>query len=266
MKELLISELMPEKVNLLDSLCLLEQEIFNQQPRRTEQVSQLADLLISELSNIEDPLDQAEKILDVLFVQKLMADTPKSFYGVANHRLDYGLDFIDMAPTLKVIVLLHVIRCTGLDVDVVFIPDEMMVRITCDDTYAVIFDCVTGDPINWQELDQRLNQVSPNDSQLPLQGVEDNKLISQYLTSLKNALIREQQFTQALVCVDILLAMTPDDPYQRRDRGFLLQQMDCFKVAFDDYRYFVERCPKDPAAKMLQMQLDLFTETEVVLH
>ncbi|QDP01719.1 tetratricopeptide repeat protein [Thalassotalea sp. PS06] len=266
MKELLISELMTEKVNLLDSLCLLEQEIFNQQPQQMDQVRQMTDSLISQLTNIEEPLEQAEKVLDVLFVEKLMTDTPKSSYGVANHRLDYGLDFLNMAPTLKVMVLLHVIRETGLNVDVVFVPDEMMIRITCDDTYAVIFDCISGEPINWQELDQRLNQVSPNDAQLPLKGVEDNKLISQYLTSLKNALIREQQFSQALTCVDILLALTPDDPYERRDRGFLLQQMDCYKVAFDDYRYFVERCPQDPAAKILQMQLDMFAQTETVLH
>ncbi|TKB44147.1 tetratricopeptide repeat protein [Thalassotalea mangrovi] len=266
MKELLISELMPEKVNLLDSLCLLEQEIFGEQPRLMEKVQQMAEQLVSQLSDIEDPLEQAEKVLDVLFVQQLLTDTPKSLYGLASHRLDYGLDFISMAPTLKIMVMVHVIRSTGLNVDVVFVPDDMMIRITCDDTYAVIFDCINGEPINWQELDQRLQQVSPNDAQLPLQSLEDNKLISQHLTSLKNALIREQQFKQALTCVDILLAMTPDDPYQRRDRGFLLQQMDCFKVAYDDYRYFVESCPQDPAAKILQLQLDQIAQMDTVLH
>mgnify|MGYP000197497386 CR=1 FL=1 len=84
--------------------------------------------------------------------------------------------------------------------------------------------------------------------------------------SLKNALIRELAFDKALKCVDVLLALRPDDPFERRDRGFLLHQLDCFKVAYDDYRYFVERCPKDPAAQLLKLQLDKINIRETVLH
>jgi regulator of sirC expression with transglutaminase-like and TPR domain len=63
-----------------------------------------------------------------------------------------------------------------------------------------------------------------------------------------------------------LLSLNPDDPLQRRDRGFLLHQLDCFKVAVDDYRYFVEQCPKDPAAKILKLQLEKIDVVNNVLH
>jgi regulator of sirC expression with transglutaminase-like and TPR domain len=64
----------------------------------------------------------------------------------------------------------------------------------------------------------------------------------------------------------LLLSLNPDDPLQRRDRGFLLHQLDCFKVAVDDYRYFVEQCPTDPAAQLLKIQLENITLTEPTFH
>ena len=79
-------------------------------------------------------------------------------------------------------------------------------------------------------------------------------------------LIKEKDFDKALKCVDILLSLRPDDPFERRDRGFLLHQLDCFKVAYDDYRYFVQQCPKDPAAQLLKMQLDKISFNEATLH
>jgi len=73
-------------------------------------------------------------------------------------------------------------------------------------------------------------------------------------------------FDQALKCVDLLIELRPEDPFERRDRGFLLHQLDCFKVAYDDYQYFVEQCPKDPAAQLLKMQLEKITVVDNVLH
>jgi regulator of sirC expression with transglutaminase-like and TPR domain len=78
--------------------------------------------------------------------------------------------------------------------------------------------------------------------------------------------MRTQQFDKALKCVDLLLSLKPNDPLQRRDRGFLLHQLDCFKVAVDDYKYFVEKCPKDPTAQILKAQLKKINLTETVFH
>ena len=99
-----------------------------------------------------------------------------------------------------------------------------------------------------------------------IEEVSRLSLIVKHVSSLKNSLIREEQFPQALKCVDILIALRPEDPFERRDRGFLLHQLDCFKVAYDDYQFFVENCPKDPAAQLLKMQLDKITIADTVLH
>ena len=141
-----------------------------------------------------------------------------------------------------------------------------MLRLCCDEQYAIIFDAVTGESLDWTELDSRLDDLDGDPSHNDLMAIDDNVALVEYLSSLKDTLIREQVFDKALTCVDVILSLNPDDPLQRRDRGFLLHQLDCFKVAVDDYRYFVEQCPKDPAAKILKLQLENIDVVKNVLH
>jgi regulator of sirC expression with transglutaminase-like and TPR domain len=111
-----------------------------------------------------------------------------------------------------------------------------------------------------------MDDIEGDPSNLELHSMEKTALIIEHLTALKNSLIRELAFDQALKCVELLIELHPEDPFERRDRGFLLHQLDCFKVAYDDYQYFVEQCPKDPAAQLLKIQLEKITVVDNVLH
>jgi regulator of sirC expression with transglutaminase-like and TPR domain len=62
------------------------------------------------------------------------------------------------------------------------------------------------------------------------------------------------------MAVELLVNLCPNDPYERRDRGFLLHQLDCTQVAIADYQYFIRKCPKDPATQLLQAQLQQLSE------
>ena len=53
---------------------------------------------------------------------------------------------------------------------------------------------------------------------------------------------------------------------RHKQRASEIHQLDCFKVAYDDYRFFVEQCPQDPAAQLLKHQLDNITVNDTILH
>ncbi|MDG1732122.1 MAG: tetratricopeptide repeat protein [Thalassotalea sp.] len=270
MNELLLSEINSERIDLLQMIGLIEQELFSQEENKTlidlSQINELITFCQLEIEDTSDALERAEKLIELLFIDNLFLDITRDSWSVNSHCLEHALNYRCFAPALKCLLIIHIIRCCGFEINAVYVPDEVMLRIICDDDYAIIFDVLTGCPINWLELEQRINNLDDNEEEPSLAAIDDKKLIVQYLVSLKTSLIREGQFTLALKCVDLILALNPDDPYHRRDRGFLLQQLDCYKVAFDDYRYFVERCPKDPAAKLLQQQLDMISHIETKFH
>ena len=265
MNELLLSEINAEQTDLLSTIIMIEEHIFESKVDKIF-LSKIVDSATEALESFSDVLEQSEVIINHLFIEQLFVDSPKASWPIMAHRVKQATEQRVMSPTLKAIVLRHVIEQAGLDTDIVYVPEKVMVRIICDDVYTIIFDPVTGESLNWQELDERMEELAGDPSQTYLTTMDKRSVVVKYLTSLKNALIRGQSFDKALACVDLLIALRPDDPFERRDRGYLLHQLDCFKVAYDDYQYFVEQCPKDPAAQLLKKQLAQVSIVDNKLH
>ena len=275
MNTLLLSELQSEEKDLLQTLVLLEEHIFQtygvgQQIEVTEPSLDSLETIIEQchavIAEIESPLEQAEVLLNELFFQHLFIDRHKSNWPLNSFKVALSLNQRLMSPIIKAALVCEIVNACGFNTDLVFVPNKVMIRLCCDEQYAIVFDPVTGESLDWHELDLRLDELDGDPSQHELTSMNRQAILVEYLSSLKNVLIREQTFDKALLCVDLLLSLNPDDPLQRRDRGFLLHQLDCFKVAVDDYRYFVEQCPKDPAAQLLKIQLDNITLSEPTFH
>ncbi|WP_448248211.1 tetratricopeptide repeat protein [Thalassotalea agariperforans] len=265
MKELLLSEINHEAVEPLEAVALIEKFIFDHKVD-VDEVKLLAEHCQKEVADIENTMERAEQVINEIYVHQLFIDNKRHVWPVVSHQIHNALSYRIMAPVLKSIMLQYIIERSGFDTDIVFVPEKVMVRITCDDDFAIVFDPVTGESLSWQDLDDRLTDFDNEPHDDFVQSIDTQDILYKYVSSLKDSLINELQFDKALKCVDVLLAMRPDDPFERRDRGFLLHQLDCFKVAYDDYRFFVEQCPQDPAAQLLKHQLDNITVNDTILH
>jgi regulator of sirC expression with transglutaminase-like and TPR domain len=278
MHTLLLSELKSDEKDLLETLVLLEEHIFqnvlcetrkqgntqiNQSLDSLEKIIEQCQAIIAE---IESPLEKAEILLNELYYQHLFIDNHKKTWPLDSFKVATSLNYRLMSPMVKAVLVCEIINACGFVTDLVYVPTKVMVRLCCDDQHAIIFDAVTGESLDWHELDLRLDDLEGDPSQHEIATMNRQAILVEHLSGLKNALIRDLAFDKALLCVDLLLSLNPDDPLQRRERGFLLHQLDCFKVAVDDYRYFVEQCPKDPAAKLLKIQLDNITLADPTLH
>ena len=276
MNTLLLSELQSQEKDLLQTLVLLEEYIFqdNLSDKQKDNVDELSldslETIIEQcqavIAEIESPLDQAEILMNELFYQHLFIDKHKTHWPISSFQVALSLNQRLMSPIVKAVLVCEIINACGFSSDLIFVPNKVMVRLCCDEQYAIVFDAVTGESLDWHELDLRLDDLDGDPSQHEFASMNRQVILVEYLSSLKNALIREKAFEKALLCVDLILSLNPEDPLQRRDRGFLLHQLDCFKVAVDDYRYFVEKCPKDPAAQLLKIQLENITLSEPTFH
>jgi regulator of sirC expression with transglutaminase-like and TPR domain len=277
MNTLLLAELQSQEKDLLQTLVLLEETVFQGSfyvSHINDQEHQFSfdglELIIEQcqavIAEIESPLEQAETLMNELYYQHLFIDSYKTPWPVSAFQVATSLNQRLMSPIVKAVLVCEILSACGFDADLVFVPNKVMVRLCCDEQYAIIFDAVTGESLDWHELDLRLEELDGDPSQHEFPSMNRRAILAEYLTGLKSALIREKAFEQALLCVDLLLSLNPDDPLERRDRGFLLHQLDCFKVAVDDYRYFVEKCPKDPAAQLLKIQLDNITLSDPTFH
>ncbi|MDN3652535.1 transglutaminase family protein [Thalassotalea ponticola] len=243
MKELLLAELKSEQIDLVKAVCLIEQHLWSTDPSESQaNIEVIASFIASAqdaLRDIGDPLEKAERLLQLIFIDQLFVSEYKPTWSVSEHQLQYAIAHRSIAPVVKNMLILHVCRQLGFRAEAVYVPDSVMVRIICDDNYAIIFDCIDGNPITWQELERRLGQ--DNEEHVSLQPINDDKLFIQYLLSLKGALIREQYYQHALLTTDLVLALAPSDANCQREHSFLLEQVDYHKVAFDDHQYFSDK-------------------------
>lgn len=264
--ELLLSELQSEEKSLIDLFLLIEEFVFESSNTSINNIESIIASCQLALNAIESPLDQVEILINELFVEYMFIDKHKSLWPVISFQIETAINYRLLSPALKAVTLQYIIESCGFEADIIYVPDNTMIRISCDDHYAIIFDPINGESIDWHQLDDRMDDIEGDPSEIELLPIDQTVLIIKHLTSLKNSLIKESAFNQALKCVDLLIELRPEDPFERRDRGFLLHQLDCFKVAYDDYQYFVEQCPKDPAAQLLKIQLEKITVVDNVLH
>ncbi|TLU75652.1 SirB1 family protein [Mannheimia varigena] len=88
-----------------------------------------------------------------------------------------------------------------------------------------------------------------------LRRAEPQELLERIETVFKMALTREGKYEETLRLIEYRLAMSPEDPYEIRDRGMVLASMDCYQAALEDINYFIDQCPEDPSAQILKTEV-----------
>ncbi|GAC34715.1 SirB1 family protein [Paraglaciecola polaris] len=107
------------------------------------------------------------------------------------------------------------------------------------------------------------NESMPKEA---LEPASSDEVIVHMLNQIKAALINAKRYEQALRAIELLITLCPNNPYERRDRGVLLHELQCPQLAIIDYQYFIRQCPQDPAATLLAHQVKHMNTTPPVMH
>jgi len=78
------------------------------------------------------------------------------------------------------------------------------------------------------------------DARAWLQPARAVDIYARMLNNLKILYLRDGDGLSALGCFDRILVLQPDSAPEYRDRGYLLEQLDCVRPAIDDYSRFIE--------------------------
>ena len=86
------------------------------------------------------------------------------------------------------------------------------------------------------------------------------------LNNLKMGYLRQGDGLGALGCFDRVVVLLPDAAYEFRDRGMLLERMDCVHAAIDDYTRFLELAPEDESARPIRARRDVLSQRKPALN
>ena len=163
------------------------------------------------------------------------------------------------------VVFHHLLEQIGFKTILSDADDNIALVVQLTHSEYVIIDPLSGATeylISQQDVKENLtNEISRYASHCNV-----DELIKVMLTDQKLAMLDEGLFAPALKCVECLMELLPEDPYERRDRGLVLNQLDCEAWAKDDLDYFVKACPNDPMATFIRLQLEEQQNIVATIH
>lgn len=236
---------------------------------------ELAEHLDEQLAS--GPVSGSE-LLAALYGPLGLAGDWERFFAVDNCLMDKVLTRRRGIPVTLAIVVLHLCERFGVRAEGISFPGHFLLRLFNDQAADQsqgqrasasenIIDPFTGKVLTRHEIEQLLRGARGNLAKLKpqhLQPAEPLEVLTRLLNVTKASFIHHQQFAQALICSQLLLVLKPECPIERRDRGFLYEQLDCHQLAADDFEFFIEQCPEDPVSDVLKAQvlaLDLIPQT-----
>ncbi|WP_105255041.1 tetratricopeptide repeat protein [Pseudoalteromonas sp. T1lg75] len=157
-------------------------------------------------------------------------------------------------------IILHgILEDAGFSADLVLVDQSVMVQVHFSDQEHYLIEPASG---------QQMWHLQPENAE-PEQSPElliDEEIYKLYLAHQKWAFIAAERFGSAFACAELLLELMGDDPYERRDRGYLLNQINRPELAKEDLRFFVEECPDDPGIEIVRHQIDELDNNNNTLH
>ncbi|WP_440905097.1 tetratricopeptide repeat protein [Catenovulum sp. SX2] len=213
--------------------------------------------------DMDDPIERIHFVLDFFYTQSIFG-TPTSLNKPQDYDLVTALNTHTASSPVLAIILADLFTAARLEAHAIIARHKVLVRIELEDNQFVFIEASAGVSLEWDEVKQYLNIKDKKQNQIEL---PDEQTIGMLLLSMyKTALMDKALFAKALEVVDLIISFEPENPYERRDRGFVLQQLNCDSHAVADYKYFIEQCPADPLAPMIKMQLDDINNNICSIH
>lgn len=237
------------------------------------QIEALSTRTLAHLSGFKD--DKQTRIValvDFFYSQLLFSDDHQTEYSSRNLLINQVLAYRTGNTLPLAIVFCELAKRAGLYASGVNFPGYFLIRIECAANNAFFLDPITGKFLSCQQLelyylkflDSADDPVMPSEA---LDAASTEEVIVKLLQDIKTAFLYEDNLAFALETIELLITLRPDDPYERRDRGFLLQQLECPQMAKLDYQYFINHCPQDPDAQILKTQMQKWqNQNQPIFH
>lgn len=193
---------------------------------------------------------------------------PDHYFYADNLYLDYVFQTKQGMPVSLGAIVLYLAGSLNLPIYPVNFPSQLVLRVDLEQ------ECLFIDPWNGEYISRQTlatwfegylgfgNKLTDKD--LEIASYRD--VVYRVNQVAKHALIREERNFQALRLIEWLLSLYPDDPYEIRDRGLVLANMQCMQAAIADLDYFIEKCPDDPSAILLMTQMPELKQQQSLLH
>ncbi len=239
---------------------ILELEESWQQALSRENIDFQLNYMVDHLSQfrVEDEPTQDElyEVIDSMFDELALSgpglqELPDS----ALSSLSYCIEARTGNYMSLAILMAYLLKRLGFNAFIAELSDDVALVVKLNNSELIVIDSISG-ATDYLITSDDMSDSMHNGLASFAKPIPHDELIKETISEQKLCLLAEGHYEEALACVETMMALLPEDPYERRDRGIVLQQLECDHVAKDDLKYFIKACPNDPMATIFKTQLE----------
>lgn len=193
-------------------------------------------------------------------------DDPRNSY------LDEVLSCRRGLPITLSVLYVDIARKLGLDAHGVGFPGHFLAKIvgvTDVPENEILVDPFFGRSVSLDECADRVRAAAGEHVDFDLQWVRpvtSQEIYIRMLNNMKLLYLRQGDGLGALGCFDRILVLAPEAATEFRDRGMLLERLDCVRAAIDDYGRFLELAPDDESARAVRLRREALSQRKPALN
>jgi regulator of sirC expression with transglutaminase-like and TPR domain len=259
-----------DSLNLLEAAISLAQDEYPQLDVQAvlDQVDALARRLRERLAP-ETPPPERLRLLTRFFHGELgFAGNLNNYYAADNSFVHRVLETRRGIPITLAVLLLELGEQAGLRMAGVAFPGHFLVKCRIG-LGEVVLDPFTGEALSPTRLDEllavyRQGSSLPGDMELPLEfflrAATDRQILARMLRNLKEVHRAARDWLRLLAVQQRLVALLPDEPAERRDRGLVFESLGADAAAADDLAFYLAECGDAADAPALRERLAALLE------
>ena len=193
-----------------------------------------------------EPFYSVNRLSEYLFDEIGFAGNEEDYYDPRNSYLNDVLDRRLGIPITLSLVCVLVGNRMGVPLQGVGMPGHFLVSHRAEPK-LVIDPFHRGIMVSEEECVERLRQVSGRNAEWDpsyLDPVTNREFLARMLRNLKGVYFQRRDHARVLPVIDFILALIPDAPEERRDRGLVHYQLGHLEEALNDLRFYLDARPR----------------------
>lgn len=193
-----------------------------------------------------------------LFEEEGFAGNVDDYYDPRNSFLNEVLDRKLGIPITLSVLYMEVARRLDVPLEGVAFPGHFLVKLNLGDRDLVLDPFYRGMSLSAADLAGRINSLLGAEQPLRLdlrrilEGARKKEILERMLRNLKAIYLRGPDMPRALSVSNQLLVLVPDSAADIRDRGMILEYLECPQAAAADYDRYLRLAPEADDCEEIQ--------------
>jgi regulator of sirC expression with transglutaminase-like and TPR domain len=205
------------------------------------------------------PLKIIQGINTYLFQELGLQGNQDNYYDPRNSFLNEVINRKRGIPITLSVVYLEIAKRLKFPMVGIGMPGHFIIRPEFQDAGIFVDVYNRGDILFEQDCYDKIRQLYPEENEIDpnvLAPVNNKQILARILTNLKYIYLNNDQLSQALMIIEGLIILYPNNISERRDRGLLCYSLQQWEQAIADLELYLKMSPNAEDRLAIQQLLD----------